>query len=85
MRVMWRSATFDPMPYHRFKLGQTVETPYDGPHAQIPRGPHIIVRLLPLVGGELQYLVRSAVDGVERVVVESQIRRAEVLARPRRG
>jgi hypothetical protein len=85
LRLIWRSATFDPMPYHRFKLGQTVETPCDGPHALIPRGPHIVVRLLPLVGDELQYRIRSAVDGVERVVVESQVRRVEGLPRPRRG
>jgi hypothetical protein len=39
-----------PMPYHRFKVGQTVVAPLGGPHALIPRGPHMIVRLLPLVG-----------------------------------
>jgi hypothetical protein len=37
------------MPYHRFKVGQTIVAPSGGPHAVIPRGPHVIVRLLPLV------------------------------------
>ena len=37
-----------PMPYHRFKVGQIVVAPLSGPDAVIPRGPHVIVRLLPL-------------------------------------
>jgi hypothetical protein len=65
------------MPYHRFKVGQTVVAPSGGPHAAIPRGPHAIVRLLPLVGDEPQYRVRSKIDERERVVLESQIRRVE--------
>ena len=73
-----------PVPYHRFKVGQTVEAPTGGPNAMIPRGPHIIVRLMPLVGGEPQYRIRSTADGIERVVVESQIRRIEEWP-PRRG
>jgi hypothetical protein len=65
------------MPYHRFKVGQIVEAPFGGPDALIPRGPHVIVRLLQLVGGEPQYRIRSDADGLERVVLESQIRRME--------
>ena len=61
------------MPYHRFKVGQTVVAPSDGPDALIPRGLHDIVRLLPLIGREAQYRVRSVADGLERVVLESQI------------
>jgi hypothetical protein len=64
------------MPYHRCKLGQTVEAPSGGPNAMIPRGPFVIVRLLPLAGAEPQYRVRSTA-GIERVVLESQIRRVE--------
>lgn len=71
------------MPYHQFKLGQTVEAPHGGLHAPIPRGPHIVVRLLPVMGGEPQYRIRSAADGIERVVVESHVRRVAEL--PRRG
>jgi hypothetical protein len=69
------------MPYHRYKLGQTVEAL---PGALIPRGPFVIVRLLPLAGGEPQYRVRSTADGIERVVLESQIRRVETSARRRK-
>ena len=39
--------TYTPMPYHRFKVGQIVVAPSSGPDALIPRGPHVIVRLLP--------------------------------------
>jgi hypothetical protein len=61
------------VPYHRFKVGQTVVAPSGGPHALIPRGVHVIVRLLPLDGGEPQYRILSKVDGHERCVLESQI------------
>ena len=65
------------MPGHRFKVGQTVVAPSSGPHALIPRGPHVIVRLLPQAGGEPQYRIRSTVDGLERVVLEGIIVRAD--------
>ena len=65
------------MPYHRFKVGQMVVVPSGGPHALIPRGPHVIVRLLPLTDDDPQYLIRSEVDGHERVVMERQIRLAD--------
>jgi hypothetical protein len=71
------------MPYHRFKVGQIVVAPSEGPHALIPRGPHVIVRLLPLVGREPQYRIRSDTDGLERVVLESQTKRVEDIAPPR--
>jgi hypothetical protein len=65
------------MPYHRFKLGQTVEIPDGAAPVAIPRGPYTVVQLLPSAAGELQYRIRSTADGVERVVVESQVRRVE--------
>ena len=61
------------MPYHRFKVGQTIVAPFGGSHALIPRWPHVILRLLPLVYGEPQYRIRSAADGQERVVLERYI------------
>jgi hypothetical protein len=60
------------MPYHRFKVGQIVETLFGGADALIPRGPHVTLRLLPL-----QYRIRSNADGLERAVLEAQIRRME--------
>jgi hypothetical protein len=71
------------MPYHRFKVGQIVVAPLGGPDTLIPRGPHAIVRLLPLAGKEPQYRIRSDADGLERVVLENQIRRVEELPPPR--
>jgi hypothetical protein len=62
------------MPYHRFKVGLTVVAPSGGPGAVIPRGPLVIVRLLPLADGDPQYRVLSKIDGRERVVSERQIR-----------
>jgi hypothetical protein len=69
----------DWMPYHSFKVGQTVVAPFGGLHALIPRGPFVVVRLLPLVGDQPQYRVRSTVDGHERVVTEQQIKRVETI------
>ena len=65
------------MPYHRFKVGQTVVAPFGGPHALIPRGPHVIMRLLPLVGDEPQYRMQSTADGRERIVTEGLIKPVE--------
>ena len=62
------------MPYHSFEVGQTVVAPFGGPHALVPRGPYVVVRLLPLVADQPQYRVRSTVDGHERVVTEQQIK-----------
>jgi hypothetical protein len=61
------------MPYHRFKLGQTVVAPSGGQDALIPSGPYVIVRLLPLAGREPRYRVQSTVDGHERALLEGQI------------
>jgi hypothetical protein len=41
----WGPPHIHGMPYHRFKVGLTVVAPYGGPHALIPRGLHVIVRL----------------------------------------
>jgi hypothetical protein len=57
------------MPYHRLELGQTVTMP--SPIA--PAEPYMIVRLLPPVGDEPLYRVRSAIDGEEKVLPEGQI------------
>src|SRR4029077_17751862 len=61
------------MPYHRFKVGQTVVAPSEGRDLHIPRGPLVVVRLLPLADGEPQYRVRSELDGLDRVVRERKI------------
>ena len=58
------------MPYHRFKVGQTVVAPSGVRDALIPRGPYVIVRLLPPIDDEPHYRVKSAVDGHERALLE---------------
>ena len=63
------------MPHHRFTVGQTVVAPSGVRDALIPPGPYVIVRLLPPVGSEPHYRVKSAVDGHERALLEGQIRR----------
>jgi hypothetical protein len=64
---------------HRFRVGQTVVVPSSGrPKGAIPPGPYIIVRLLPVEGGEPYYRVRSSVDGHERALLENQIKLPEM-------
>jgi hypothetical protein len=71
------SSQMHAMPYHRFMVGQTVVAHSGGFDKVLPRGPLVVVRLLPLVNDEPQYIVRSAVDGHERAVLEGQIRPPE--------
>ena len=61
------------MPFHRFKIGQTVVAPSGGLDGIIPRGPYVVVRLLPLVAGEPHYRVRSTIDQHERALLEGQL------------
>ena len=65
------------MSAHRFRVGQTVVVPWSGPEGALPLGPYVIVRLLPVEGGEPHYRVRSSVDGHERALLESQIKAQE--------
>ena len=63
------------MPHHSFAVGQMLEFDpgkFDGTAA---RGSYTVVRLLPNDGSDREYRVRSARDGHERVVPESQLRR----------
>jgi hypothetical protein len=63
------------MPNHRFKVGQTIVVPYSGRAAGVmPSGAYVVVRLLPPAGGEPHYRARSAADGREWALVESQMR-----------
>jgi hypothetical protein len=61
------------MTNHKFTVGQMVEFlpgPRDG---NVPRGKYKVQRLLPSETKDLQYRVKHAVDGHERVVAESQL------------
>jgi hypothetical protein len=61
------------MDYHRYKVGQRVVAA-SGRDGLFPPGPYVIVRLMPLVGQEPHYRVRSTIDGHERALLERQIR-----------
>jgi hypothetical protein len=65
--------TYAGMVYHRYKVGQRV-TAASGRDALLPSGPYVIVRLMPLVGHEPHYRVKSVVDGHERALLEGQLR-----------
>ena len=63
------------MPHHSFAVGQRLEFDpgkFDGTNARMS---YTVVRLLPNDGSDREYRVRSARDGHERVVRESQLRR----------
>jgi hypothetical protein len=57
-----------------WQLATALVLPRLGQDALIPSGPYVIVRLLPLVGREPHYRVKSTVDGHERALLEGQIR-----------
>lgn len=60
---------------HSFELGQRVQLvpgPMDG---RLPKGDYEIVRLLPNDAADREYQIRNALDGHQRVVRESQLRR----------
>ena len=57
------------MPYHRFKIGQTVTSP----SIDAVVGPFVVARLLPCAGDEPSYRVTKP-NGTEWELRESQIR-----------
>jgi hypothetical protein len=63
------------MPPHDFSVGQNVEFIASKYEASVPRGAYVVVRLLPNDGMDREYRVKNSIDGHERVVRESQIRR----------
>ena len=61
------------MSEHKFRVGQAVEFFPDPGIDRSSRGRYTIVRLLPLEGNTPQYRIKSALDGQERMVRESQL------------
>lgn len=63
------------MTTHRYRVGQTVSYVRVSKSLRpgMPVGDFAVVALLPDLRGENQYRLRSAVDGHERVAVESEI------------
>jgi hypothetical protein len=59
---------------HGFSVGQNVEVVPGKYDNNLPRGVYTILRLLPNDAEDREYRVKSAFDGHERVVRQSQIR-----------
>lgn len=58
---------------HRFKLGQTVTIVPGSAGRGMPPGQYVVVRLLPVAGGEPHYRAKSMTEGTEWAVVEAQM------------
>lgn len=62
------------MPLHHFAVGQSIEFMPIRFDATATRGAYTVVRLEPNGASDREYRAKSARDGHERVVRESQIR-----------
>lgn len=58
---------------HKFHIGQLVHFSQRGLGRSQPHGDFRIERLLPREGIELQYRIKSTLDGRERVVIEAEL------------
>jgi hypothetical protein len=65
------------MTEHKFKIGQVVYFHHKKSRlvSDAPPGPYQIIRRLPAMEGEFQYLIRSAHESHERVAGESELTR----------
>jgi hypothetical protein len=61
---------------HSFTIGQRLELVLGRLNPSAPGGTYTIVRLLPNDDGDREYRIKHDRDGHERVVRESQLRRA---------
>jgi hypothetical protein len=61
------------MSRHKFAAGQVVEFIPGPDDVHVPRGQYVVQRLLPSETKDLQYRVKHAVDGHERVMLESKL------------
>jgi hypothetical protein len=65
------------MPEHKFLVGQAVEYFASRRFDRLAGGCYTVVRLLPIEGNAPQYRIKSASDGRERMVNESEIGRPQ--------
>ena len=61
------------MSLHKFGSGQKVEFSPSAFDGNAPRGSYVVVRQMPSETRDLQYRIKNARDGHERVVRESQL------------
>ena len=60
-------------PRHKYTIGERVQYIPSLKYGNVPPGTYTIERILPSEGGKLQYRVKHATDGHERVMHESQL------------
>jgi hypothetical protein len=61
------------MSEHKFSVGEAVEYFASRRFDRLAGGRYTVVRLLPIEGNTPHYRIKSAVDGRERMVHESEI------------
>jgi hypothetical protein len=61
------------MPEHKFSVGEAVEYFASRRFDRLAGGRYTVVRLLPIEGNVPHYRIKSALDGRERMVHESEI------------
>ncbi|MBU6497206.1 MAG: hypothetical protein KGJ41_12420 [Rhodospirillales bacterium] len=61
------------MAQHKFAVGEMVDFRPGARDGNVPQGKYKIQRLLPSETSDMQYRVKHAVDGHERVVPESKL------------
>ena len=61
------------MALHKFGSGQTVQFSPSAFDGNAPRGSYVVVKQMPSETRDLQYRIKNARDGHERVVRESQL------------
>jgi hypothetical protein len=64
------------MTEHRFRLGQKVQLTRGYPHRLAAAGDYQVVGQLPNSEGELRYRIKSTREPHERVVKESELKKA---------
>lgn len=62
------------MSQSKFAVGQTVEFIRSSSDNHVPAGSFTVTRVMPSDSPDRSYRVRSARDGLERVLTESQLR-----------
>ncbi len=60
---------------HKFGIGDRLDFVPGRLDVNIPRGVYTVLRLMPVEARDCQYRVKSALDGHERIMRESQLER----------
>jgi hypothetical protein len=66
------------VPWHRFRIGERVQSLHGGTTRLSTKEIYEIVRLLPEAAGEFQYRIKSTEDSHERVPKEGELRKVSL-------